>query len=161
MNKLKESETNLQAESASDASDPLEAFLSQLGDGTGGESEEELQGILESMMSQLMGKEILYEPLQELHEKFPSYLKENASKIKPEDQKRYLAQQELVIQILAIFDDPSYSEENVELSAKVSTLMNEMQSHGSPPPEIMGPLPAGLDLGPDGMPKLPEGCTIA
>ncbi|CAL1710393.1 unnamed protein product [Somion occarium] len=161
MDKLKESETNLQAESASDVSDPLEALLSQLGDGAGGESEEELQNILESMMTQLMSKEILYEPLKELHEKFPSYLKENGSKLNPDDQKRYVSQQEAVIKILAVFDDPSYSEGNAELGAKVVTLMNEMQSYGSPPPEIMGPLPPGLDVGADGMPKLPDGCTIA
>ena len=33
------------------------------------ESEEELKGILETMMSQLMSKEVLYEPLKELHDK--------------------------------------------------------------------------------------------
>ena len=35
----------------------------------GVESEDELKGILETMMSQLMSKDVLYEPLKELHEK--------------------------------------------------------------------------------------------
>lgn len=39
----------------------FKALLSQLWEG-GEESEEELQGILESMMSQLMSKDVLYEP---------------------------------------------------------------------------------------------------
>lgn len=47
--------------------DPLEALLSQLGDGE--ESEEQIQGLLESMMAQLMSKDVLYEPLKELGDK--------------------------------------------------------------------------------------------
>lgn len=38
----------------------------------------------------------------------------------------------------------------------------QLQAHGSPPAEIMGDLPPGLGVGPDGMPHLgPEGCIIA
>lgn len=40
-----------------------------------------------------------------------------------------------------------------------------MQDHGSPPEELMGDLPPGFGLGPDGLPQLPEGlpedCIIA
>ncbi|THH27139.1 hypothetical protein EUX98_g7046 [Antrodiella citrinella] len=160
MEKLKESETNLQAESAaSGEEDPLEALLGSLGS-EGGESDEDLQGILESMMSQLMSKEVLYEPLKELHDKFPSYIRDNAAKIKPDDMKRYEAQQVLVAQIVEIFEAPTYSDDDPTQGVKVVGLMNEMQSHGSPPAEIMGPLPPGLDMGADGLPKLPDGCSI-
>lgn len=31
---------------------------------------------------------------------------------------------------------------------------------GSPPAEIMGDMPPGMEMGPDGMPKLPDSCTI-
>jgi peroxin-19 len=55
----------------------MEALLAQLGVGAGGldgvESEEELNGLFESMMSQLMSKEVLYDPLKELHEKVCSF----------------------------------------------------------------------------------------
>ena len=47
----------------------IEALLQSLGDlglGEGGEDEAELAGFLESMMGQLMSKEVLYEPLKEL-----------------------------------------------------------------------------------------------
>ena len=48
----------------------MEALLSSLGNvGSDGEAEEGLQGLLETMMSQLMSKEVLYEPLKEMHEK--------------------------------------------------------------------------------------------
>jgi len=37
--------------------------------GSGIENEEELGGFLENMMRQLLGKEVLYEPLKELSDK--------------------------------------------------------------------------------------------
>ena len=36
-----------------------------------------------------------------------------------------------------------------------------MQSFGSPPTEIMGDLPPGLNIGTDGMPAMPEGWVIS
>lgn len=55
-----------------DAPDSVEAMVAQLTEGLdlgGEESEEELQKLFEGMMSQLMSKEILYEPLKELYTK--------------------------------------------------------------------------------------------
>jgi len=56
----------------------LEALFAQLGgsgdDLEGPQSEEELNGLLETMMSQLMSKEVLYEPLKELHEKVGTHV---------------------------------------------------------------------------------------
>jgi peroxin-19 len=81
-----------------------------------------------------------------------------------------------VTKILAVFEAPSYSDDDTEATTKVVSLMNEvrvplsfwehaltceqMQTHGSPPAELMGPMPAGLEVGPDGLPKLPDGCTL-
>lgn len=36
----------------------------------------------------------------------------------------------------------------------------QLQMHGSPPEEIMGPLPPGFSMGADGLPDMPEGCNI-
>jgi peroxin-19 len=51
----------------------LEALMAQLAGGAeglgGAESEEMLHGLLESMMTQLMTKEVLYDPIKELHDK--------------------------------------------------------------------------------------------
>lgn len=43
-------------------------MLKSLSEG-GGNPEDQLQGMLENMMTQLMSKDVLYEPLKELHEK--------------------------------------------------------------------------------------------
>ncbi|GJE99453.1 Pex19 domain-containing protein [Phanerochaete sordida] len=162
MDKLKVSEDvakENEAKPSDDENDAFEKLLAALGE-NGGESEEELQGMLETMMTQLMSKDVLYEPLKELHDKFPAYLKDNDATLKSEDKHRYEAQQRIVTEIVAIFEDPTYTPEDQEKGIKIVGLMNAMQNHGSPPPEIMGPLPPGLELGADGLPKLPDGCSI-
>ena len=76
MDKLKESESGLKSTdpTASGDGEAFQSLLSQLeglGDlsGDGAESEEQIQGVLEAMMGQLMSKDVLYEPLKELHDK--------------------------------------------------------------------------------------------
>ncbi|KAL1938770.1 hypothetical protein VTO73DRAFT_11373 [Trametes versicolor] len=160
MERMKESDRK--ADEATSSGDGLDDIFSKLGNGVDGmESEEELQGLLENMMSQLMSKAVLYEPLKELSDKFPSYLKDNATTLSDEDKTRFAAQSKVVAQIVATFEDPSYTEDDPVKGLKIVELMQEMQEHGSPPAEIMGPLPPGFDLGADGLPKVPEGCTIA
>ncbi|KAG1725635.1 Pex19 protein family-domain-containing protein [Suillus paluster] len=160
MNKLNESESGLKTSDASGSAtgtDPLEALLSQFG----GENEEELQGVLEAMMGQLMGKDVLYEPLKELSDKFPDYLKTHASTISSDDKKRYDAQIICMKQLLEIFQSEGYTDDDDKTRTKVVDLMGELQKHGSPPEEIMGPLPPGFGMGADGMPDMPDNCAIS
>ncbi|KAG0697528.1 Pex19 protein [Suillus ampliporus] len=160
MNKLNESESGLKtsdASSSATSTDPLEALLSQFG----GESEEELQGVLEAMMGQLMGKDVLYEPLKELSDKFPDYLKTHATTMSPEDKKRYDAQIICMKQLLEIFESEGYTDDDDKTRTKIVDLMGELQKHGSPPEEIMGPLPPGFNMGADGMPNMPDNCVIS
>ena len=92
MDRLRTSEANPSPPAAASTTpeDPLEALLKQFGDalgegiegsnatgglgGAGGDVEDaELQGMLETMMRQLMSKDVLYEPLKELNEKVSRY----------------------------------------------------------------------------------------
>jgi len=150
--RLRKSDTELQGGASAD--DELAELL-----GSGDEAE--LQGLLEGMMGQLMGKEVLYEPLKELNDKFPSYLASNADKLSASDLARYKAQHACASKIIAVFEDPGYNDDDLQKTTEIVELMSEMQEHGAPPAEIMGELPPGLDLGPDGAPKLPNGCVIA
>ncbi|KAG1799475.1 Pex19 protein family-domain-containing protein [Suillus plorans] len=160
MNKLKESESGLKSSdpsSSAPSADPLEALLSQLGD----EDEEGMQGVLEAMMGQLMGKDVLYEPLKELSDKFPDYLKANATTLTSDDKSRYDAQIICIRQLLEIFESKDYADDDEKTRIKIVELMGELQNHGSPPEEIMGPLPPGLNMGADGMPDMPDNCIIS
>ncbi|KAG8717498.1 Peroxisome chaperone and import receptor [Ceratobasidium sp. 395] len=162
MDKLKTSDENAKSGAESE-SESFAQLLKQLGDmGEGGEGDEGLQGMIESMMGQLMGKEILYEPLVELDAKFPAYFDEHPD-LSEEDKKKFKEQQALVKKIIAVFEKPNYSDDNLEMGQEVLELMNKMQELGSPPAEILGEMPPGFDLNAEGMPKIPdmENCVIA
>ncbi|KAI0266429.1 Pex19 protein family-domain-containing protein [Gloeopeniophorella convolvens] len=161
MERLHKSDANLQADASAPPADDLAALLSSLGGGPDGVDDDALQGLLEGMMGQLMGKDVLYEPLKELNDKFPSYLESNADKLSASDLERYRAQFASASKIVAAFEDPAFKEDDPQKAAEIVALMSEMQEHGAPPAEIMGPLPPGLELGPDGAPKLPDGCVVA
>ncbi|KAF8622322.1 hypothetical protein AX15_007131 [Amanita polypyramis BW_CC] len=165
MNRMKETESNLQAGSlpkgAGETPEDLNELLASLKDmGLEDGSEEELAGFLQNMMGQLVSKDVLYEPLKELSDKFPGYLASPPSPLTPEDKQRYEKQHAVVKKVLAIFDAPDYSDENSESHKVIVELLSEIQLYGSPPSELMGPLPPGLGLGSDGLPQLGEGCVI-
>lgn len=93
-------------------------MLQSLSTGSGGAgleglgNEEDFNSMLLSMMSQLTNKEILYDPMRELHEKFPAWMEAHASSEKAEDLERYKEQQRLVGEITARFERKGYSDEN-------------------------------------------------
>lgn len=157
----------------------LQELLKDLGMGEDGEggNDEEIAGVLEKMMGQLMSKEILYDPLKELHDKFPAYMANPPEPLSAEDKTRYEAQMVCVGKIVQTFDSPSYNDNNALEVKKVVDLMSEvrfvgarpdqrvltlvqMQGYGSPPESIMGPLPPGMGFGNDGMPQLPDECSV-
>ncbi|KAF8126152.1 Pex19 protein, partial [Boletus edulis] len=167
LDRLREKESKLQPpdSSASGDGENLQSLLSQL-QGLGGlsgddvESEDQLQGVLEEMMGQLMSKQVLYEPLKELYEKFPGYLTEHASTISPEDKTRYEAQISCIKQLIDEFKADTFSDEDATSRGKIVELMSELQTHGQPPEEIMGPLPPGFNMSADGLPEMPDGCNM-
>ncbi|SPN97495.1 related to PEX19 protein [Cephalotrichum gorgonifer] len=116
-------------------------LLGLLGSGLGGEgSSDELNKMLMGMMEQLTNKEILYEPMKELHEQFPGWLEKNKGKVSEEDLKRYEEQRVIVAEIVAKFDEPSYSDSNTEQREYIVERMQKMQATGSPPPDLVGDL---------------------
>lgn len=106
----------------------------------------ELTKMLEGMMDELMSREILYEPLKELRDKYPAYLAGAESRdISADDRKRYEQQSAYITQIVAVFEDPQYDAKDAQMAARVQELMNQMQDCGSPPKEIVGDMPAELE----------------
>jgi hypothetical protein len=115
-----------------------------------------MQGMLEMMMTSLMSKEVLYEPLKELGDKvrfmflclvlhrslstisstlthihtypqFPPYLAENATKISAEDKSRFESQLDRLNQIIKAFEEPKYSDADKEKTAEIMELMGEVR----------------------------------
>lgn len=116
MERMQTSGEQATAAAAAEGSDDIMAeLLRQMQAGGGGEgSEEEFSKMLLGMMEQLTNKDILYEPMKELNDKFPEWMRENRDKIPEEDKKRYELQEELVTEIVAKFEEASYSDSNAE-----------------------------------------------
>ena len=80
-------------------------------DDAGGE--EDFSKMLMGMMEQLTNKDILYEPMKELNDKFPAWMNKNKERTKADDLQRYEEQQRLVREIVARFESKGYSDDNV------------------------------------------------
>jgi peroxin-19 len=103
------------AAAASSSQDDMLAQMmaSMEGGGFGGEgNDEDFSKILMGMMEQLTNREILYEPMKELNDKFPKWMENNSAKTEAEDLKRYKEQQVLVKEITERFERKGYSDDN-------------------------------------------------
>ncbi|CAK7270565.1 Peroxisome chaperone and import receptor [Sporothrix epigloea] len=113
--------------------------------GPGGGDEEDLTKMLMGMMEELTNKDILYEPMKELDDKFPAWMEANRSKTSAEDLKRYEGQQVIVREIVTRFELPSYSDTNPEHREYIVDRMQKMQAAGSPPPDLVGDMPSAQE----------------
>ena len=85
------------------------------GGGGGGEGgEDDFSNMLVNMMEQLTSKEILYEPMKELYEKYPEWIRANEGKQSREDMARFREQFAIVKDIVLKFEEPGYKDENDE-----------------------------------------------
>ena len=141
------------ASGAGGEDDMFANLLKNLASGDGNGSEEEFSKMLLGMMEQLTNKEVLYEPMKELDDKFPAWIKENEGKVPADDMTRYQEQKSLVREIVARFERTGYADENpgdreyiVERMQKVSSDLTsitnankiQMQAAGNPPPDLVG-----------------------
>ncbi|KAK4229670.1 Pex19 protein family-domain-containing protein [Podospora fimiseda] len=145
------------AATAEGTDDFLAELLKQMGSGEGGGegNEEDFTKMLLGMMDQLTNKEILYEPMKELHEKFPEWFEKNKDKCSPEDLKKYKEQQVYVDEITAKFEEPTYSDSNKPDREYILDRMQKMQALGQPPSDLVGEMPSTQEA--LGLPE--DGCT--
>jgi peroxin-19 len=135
----------------------LEEILKKMFGGEGMDGLEGAEGgdmgnILEGMMKNMMSKELLYQPIKEITEKFPKWLEEAKTKDPPvpeEEMKNYRLQLECFQKIVAEFDGGNDAN-------TICNLMQEMNNYGYPPQEVVGDLLPNLPGGP-GAPGAPGG----
>lgn len=159
MQRMQASGDNATAAAAADQNpdDILAQMLREMQDDNSGGAagEEEFSKMLMTMMEQLTNKEILYDPMKELNEKFPSWMTKNRASINSDNLVRYEKQQRVVAEIVGKFEESTYSDSNsndreyiVERMQKVATSMrilrskadivHQMQAAGSPPADLVG-----------------------
>ncbi|KAJ4357651.1 Peroxisome chaperone and import receptor [Didymosphaeria variabile] len=157
MERMRESGDAAGAAAAKSSDDDILAqMLKEMESGNlGGEGgEEDFSKILMGMMEQLTNKEILYEPMKELNDKFPDWMEKNKGKVDAVDWKRYEEQQTLVKEITDRFERNGYSDENAEDREYIVERMQKMQAAGSPPPDLVGDMNAAQEA----FSEMDQGC---
>jgi peroxin-19 len=135
--------TNAATQSANSEEDMLAQLLKAMetegGGGGAGGDDGELSKMFLGMMEQLTNKDMLYEPMKELDEKFPEWLakKEKEGKLPPEDMTRYRNQRGIVREIVGKFEERGYSDEDPRCREFIWERMQRMQNEGSPPEDLI------------------------
>ncbi|KAH7389366.1 Pex19 protein family-domain-containing protein [Phaeosphaeria sp. MPI-PUGE-AT-0046c] len=144
------------AAASSSQDDMLAQMLAAMGEGgMGGEgNDEDFSKILMGMMEQLTNREILYEPMKELNDKFPKWMEENSTKVAADDLKRYQEQQIMVKEITERFERKGYSDDNAGDREYIVERMQKMQAAGSPPPDLVGDMNAAQEV----LQDMDQGC---
>jgi peroxin-19 len=131
MERMQESGEQASAAAASsDSDDILAQMLKEMeSGGFGGEgSDEDFSKILMGMMEQLTNREVLYEPMKELNDKYPAWMEENKTKVPADDLKRYEEQRTLVREIVSRFERKGYSDDNTQDREYIVERMQKVQS---------------------------------
>ncbi|EHY55652.1 Peroxisome chaperone and import receptor [Exophiala dermatitidis] len=139
--------------------------LESEGGGAGGEGGDagDLSKMFLGMMEQLTNKDMLYEPMKELSAKYPEWLAQNRATLPKAEFERFSRQRVIVDEIVAKFEESSYSDASAQCREFVWEKMQAMQGEGAPPEDLIAnPLPGmgipGLGSGEDAEKVLEEGC---
>lgn len=167
MNRLKESGKEMDEQQSQSGTDQdfLAKMMKELENASG--ENVDMSNLLDEMLQELSSKEILYEPMKEMNDKYPEWIRKNEANIPKEDLDRYKNQMRIVKEICDKFEDPAYSDDDDTCRKYISERMELMQKAGAPPNELMGDLTSGsipgFDFNDGGIPKLPdelENCNV-
>ncbi|XP_072963626.1 peroxisome biogenesis protein 19-2-like [Typha angustifolia] len=115
----------------------VEEFVKQFEELAGSQ---DMESIVETMMQQLLSKEILYEPMKEIGERYPKWLEKHKNGLSQEEYDRYYHQYQLILKLNEVYD------KEPDNFPKVVELMQKMQECGQPPNDIVQELAPDLDL---------------
>ncbi|XP_034039588.1 peroxisomal biogenesis factor 19 isoform X2 [Thalassophryne amazonica] len=139
------------------AGDDLVKALEGLGLDESAEGGGDDGNILQSIMQNLLSKEVLYPSLKEITTKYPEWLDANRASLSPEDYQRYEQQARVMGDICKHFereDEGAADKENT--FEAVMDLMQQLQDLGQPPKELAGDAPPGLNFDTESL-NLPGG----
>ncbi|XP_006647636.2 peroxisome biogenesis protein 19-1-like [Oryza brachyantha] len=115
----------------------MEEFVKQFEEFAGAQ---DMDSIVETMMQQLLSKEILHEPMKDIVEKYPKWLEDNKSKISKEEYERYNNQLGLMMKLNDVYENEP------ENMTKIFEIMQNMQECGQPPSDLVQDIAPDLDL---------------
>ncbi|RHY29060.1 hypothetical protein DYB32_005485 [Aphanomyces invadans] len=80
----------------------------------------DFQGLVDGMMQQLLSRDVMYDPMKQICEKYPAWLAEKEPHLSKEDYERYGKQYQYFQQILAVYENEP------DNYARLSELMQEV-----------------------------------
>ena len=99
-----------------------------------------MESLVDTMMQQLLSKEILHEPMKEIAKKYPKWLEDHLNELPLEDYNRYHSQYQFIVNLNEVYEnDP-------ENFSKIFDIMQKMQECGQPPNDIVQELAPDLDF---------------
>lgn len=114
--------------------DVLTQMLSELANGnpeSGGAGEDGVDDAILAMLNQMSSKQVLYEPMREMHTEFAKWLDANGSKTKKEDLDKYHRQFGLVAHIVQVFEKPTYRDDHDR--QEITQLLDQLEQLGDTP----------------------------
>ena len=128
--KMQEAIASLSGAAGDESGDPakqeeaMKGFMDAMAQGQKG-----MQEMMDTMLQQLLSKDVLYEPMVEIAAMYPPWIKKNKKILPAEEIVRYEAQLAMVKSIVEEFKKP----EGETQFQTVVTLLQEVQSFGQPP----------------------------
>eukprot|EP00892_Ulva_mutabilis_P008329 jgi/Ulvmu1/5869/UM025_0131.1 len=125
--------------------------MSQAMQGGGGQAD----SFVETLMHGLLSKEVLYDPLKDIADRFPEWLEANRGTLSEEELARYEAQLAYITEVLDLLEQHGDSKFDELLQ-----LLQELQAMGQPPQELLAQMKGTAGGGPAaGLEDLPQ-CPI-
>lgn len=137
-------------------SEPMFAGLQeQLGGGEGG-----FGGLADTLMRQLLAKDVLYQPMKDIGERYPDWLAAHRDVITAEEMGQYEEQYKHIKRILRMY------ETEPDNFGELFDALQQMQACGQPPQDIVNDLAPGMAFDQEGLPSTlpgsghPPGCCV-
>eukprot|EP00301_Raphidiophrys_heterophryoidea_P007714 c12950_g2_i1.p1 GENE.c12950_g2_i1~~c12950_g2_i1.p1 ORF type:complete len:403 (+),score=119.87 c12950_g2_i1:78-1211(+) len=137
-----------------EASQSLATAFEKLIGGLGSEDSPELEGMFETVINQLMSKDLMYGPMKEACDKYPEWLERNKnnSNIARDQYEKYQQQYTLLQQLVLVY------ERTPNDSTAIFELMEQISQCGQPPSELVEAL--GQGQSPDLSNIDPANCSV-
>ncbi|XP_042296347.1 peroxisomal biogenesis factor 19 [Sceloporus undulatus] len=126
-----------------------------------GEGDGNLLPLMQSIMQNLLSKDVLYPSLKEITEKYPEWLQTHRESLSPEQFEKYQQQHSIMGKICEQFEAEQPTDGEADHKARferVLDLMQQLQDLGHPPKELAGESPPGLNFDLEGL-NLPDAAS--
>ena len=111
---------------------------------------EDYNEVMDNLMQQLLSRELMYDPIKSICDKYPEWLANNKDALSEQDYQRLGSQYQYLQRILAVY------ETEPDNFTRLMELMQDLQEYGQIPAEIVKELAPGLEFNGEGLPVMPN-----